>query len=87
MLITLYIGWNLLENNITVNTKKHNYFFIPLDSEILPLGIIPKDIIQKEEKAIHMNMFIVAIIAGTLETVDIIYLVFTMIVWTHDIES
>lgn len=60
--------------------KKNNYFFIPLDSEILPLGIIPKDIIQKEEKAIHMNMFIVAIIAGTLETVDIIYLVFTMIV-------
>lgn len=67
--------------------KEHNYFFILLDSEILLLGIISKEIIQKEKKAINMNMFIIAIIAGTLETVDIIYLVFTMIVCTHDIES
>lgn len=38
---------------------------------MLLLGIIPKKIIQKKEKAIYI--IIVTIIAGTLETIDIIW--------------
>lgn len=38
---------------------------------MLLLGIIPKKIIQKKEKAIYI--IIVTIIAGTLETLDIIW--------------
>lgn len=36
--------------------KECNYFFIPLDSVILLLGIIPKEIIQKKENETYINV-------------------------------
>lgn len=83
MLVTLYNGSNLVENSITVNTKNIT-FLKPFDAVILLLGIVFKEIIEKKEKAIYMNMFIDGTLNRSLETVDIIiYFIFTMIPYTH----
>ena len=71
MLVTLYNGSNLVENSITVNTKNIT-FLKPFDTVILLLGIVFKEIIEKKEKAIYMNMFIDGTLNRSLETIDII---------------
>ena len=63
MLVRLYNGSNLVENSITVNTKNIT-FLKPFDTVILLLGIVFKEIIEKKEKAIYMNMFIDGTLTG-----------------------
>lgn len=44
--------------------KEHSYFFKSFDSVILHLGIVFKEIIEKKEKEIYMNMFIDGTLTG-----------------------